>query len=105
MIGVDFPLRPEWIHDVHVLWQPEQPVSDLVQLALDRTMQELGGNETRRKSLTIILRYFVATEGRGQSRLTMAEDLWVAYSRAYPVSTMAPQSRDGASPSNLANAS
>ena len=31
MIGFDFPVKPEWIHDVHALWQPEQPIGDLVQ--------------------------------------------------------------------------
>jgi hypothetical protein len=78
MIGLDFPVKPEWIHDVHMLWQPEQPVGNLVQAALERTMQELGGEKTRRNSLSIILRYFVATEGGGQSRRTTAEDVWVA---------------------------
>ena len=90
MIGLDFPLNPEWIHAVHALWQPQQSVNALVQLALDRTMQELGGDEARRKSLTIILRYFVGTEGGGNSRTTLTQDVWVAYSRAYPPDVMAP---------------
>jgi hypothetical protein len=90
MIGLDFPVKPEWIHDVHALWQPVQPIRELVEAALAQTMQELGGEKTRRNSLTVILRYFVATEGGGQSRRTAEEDVWVAYSRAYPVSTMAP---------------
>ena len=90
MIGLDFPVKPEWIHDVHALWQPEQSVSELVEAALDHTMQELGGEKTRRNSLSIILRYFVAITGGGQSRRTAAQDVWVAYSRVYPHTTMAP---------------
>jgi hypothetical protein len=90
LIGLDFPVKPEWIHDVHHLWRPEQPVSDLMALALSRTIQEVAGRESRRKSLTVILRYFVATEGGGQSRCTASQDVWVAYSQAYPASTLAP---------------
>jgi hypothetical protein len=90
MIGLDFPVKPQWIHDVHSLWQPAQPIGELVEAALAHTMQELGGEKTRRNSLTVILRYFVATEGGGQSRRTAERDVWVAYSRAYPASTMAP---------------
>ncbi len=90
MIGLDFPVKPQWIHDVHALWQPAQPIGELVEAALAHTMQELGGEKTRRNSLTVILRYFVATEGGGQSRRTAERDVWVAYSRAYPASTMAP---------------
>ena len=90
MIGLDFPLKPQWIHDVHALWQPAQPIGKLVEAALANTMQELGGEKTRRNSLTVILRYYVATEGGGQSRRTAEEDVWVAYSQAYPASTMAP---------------
>lgn len=89
MIGLDFPVKPQWIHDVHALWQPAQPIGELVDAALAQTMQELGGEKTRRNSLTAILRYFVAIEGGGQSRRTAEEDVWVAYSRAYPASTMA----------------
>lgn len=90
MIGLDFPVKPEWVHDVHHLWQPEQPIGDLIQAALSQTMQELGGEKTRRNSLGIILRYFVTTEGGGNSRHTVAKDVWVSYSRVYPVTTMAP---------------
>lgn len=90
MIGLDFPVKPEWIHDIHMLWQPERPVSDLVQAALERTMHELGGEKTRRNSLSIILRLFVTTTGRGQSHRTAAQDVWADFSRTYPVSTMAP---------------
>ena len=90
MIGLDFPVKPEWIHDVHALWQPKQPIGDLVQAALAQTMQELGGEKTRRNSLTVILRYFVKTEGGGRSRRTAAGDAWVAYGRKYAASTLAP---------------
>jgi hypothetical protein len=90
MIGLDFPVKPEWIHDVHHLWRPNQPISELVQAALIHTMQELGGEKTRRNSLGIILRYFVETEGGGKSRRTVSQDVWVAYSLAYPVNMMAP---------------
>jgi hypothetical protein len=90
VIGLDFPVKPQWIHDIHALWQPEQSIRDLVQTAVTQTMQELGGEKTRRNSLTVILRYFVKTEGGGQSRRTATQDVWVAYSRRYPVSTLAP---------------
>ena len=90
MIGLDFPVKPQWIHDVHHLWRPAQPISELVQAALAQTMQELGGEKARRNSLTVILRYFVTTEGGGQSRRTATQDVWVAYARLYPASTMAP---------------
>jgi len=90
VIGLDFPVKPEWVHDVHALWQPHQPVSRLVQVAITQTMQELGGEKTRRNSLTVILRYFVKPQGGGQSRCTAAEDVWVAYSQRYAASTMAP---------------
>lgn len=90
MIGLDFPVKPEWIYAVHHLWQPEQPISQLVRAALDQTMPELGGEKTRRNSLGIILRYFVTTAGNSQSRRTASQDVWVAYSQAYPVEVMAP---------------
>ncbi len=90
MIGLDFPVKPEWIHDVHHLWRPAQPVSELVEAAISQTMQELGGEKTRRNSLTVILRYFVATAGHSQSRRTVSRDVWVAYARAYPASILAP---------------
>jgi hypothetical protein len=90
MIGFDFPLKPQWIHDVHVLWRPQQPVRELVQAALAQTMQELGGEKARRNTLTVILHYFVATEGSGQARRTMAQDAWAAYAQAHPAATLAP---------------
>jgi len=90
VIGLDFPVKPRWIHDVHNLWQPAQPIGELVQAALAQTMQELGGEKARRNSLTIILRYFVTTEGGGQSRRTASQDVWAAYARAYPAGILAP---------------
>ncbi len=90
MIGLDFPLKPQWIHDVHQLWQPNEPISDLVARVLAATMQELGGEKTRRNSLGILLRYYVTTTGGGQSRQTLGQDLWVTYSRKYTATTLAP---------------
>jgi hypothetical protein len=90
MIGLDFPIKPQWIHDVHHLWQPNQPVSELVDHALTSTMQELGGEKTRRNTLSIILRNHVTIEGGGKSRRTAAQDLWVAYSLKYAATTLAP---------------
>lgn len=90
MIGLDFPLKPEWIHDIHQLWQPNEPVSGLVTRALASSMHELGGEKTRRNSLSILLRCFVTTVGGGQSRHTTEQDLWVAYSRKFAASILAP---------------
>jgi hypothetical protein len=89
-IGLDFPLKPEWIHDVHQLWKPDESVSDLVARALPSTMQELGGEKTRRNSLSILLRNFVTIEGGGSSRHTVSQDVWVAYSKKFAVSTLTP---------------
>ena len=90
MIGLDFPIKPQWIHDVHALWQPNQPVSELVEQALVSTMQELGGEKTRRNTLSIILRNYITIEGGGNSRHTAAQDVWVVYSRKYAAITLAP---------------
>ena len=90
MIGMDFPIKPEWVYAVHHLWQPEQPISDLVQIALVETMQELGGEKTRRNSLSILLRNFVEMEGGGRSRQTLSRDPWVTFSRSNTISTMKP---------------
>lgn len=90
MIGLDFPLKPQWIHDVHQLWQPDEPISGLVARSLASTMQELGGEKTRRNSLGILLRYFVTTISGGQSRRTVAQDLWVSYSRKFTATDLAP---------------
>jgi hypothetical protein len=90
MIGFDFPLRPSWIHDVHLLWEPELPVSELIARALIQTMRELGGEKTRRNTLSNLIHYFVRTEGGGSQRRTVRQDALVAYSRLHPVGVMAP---------------
>lgn len=90
MIGLDFPVKPEWIHAVHQLWQPNQLIVDLMALGKSNAMPEIAGEEARRKRLTIILRYFVDTEGNGNARVTLPDDVWVMYSRAYPSTVMAP---------------
>lgn len=90
MIGLDFPVKPEWVYDVLHLWQPNQPVSDLIQSALAQTMQELGGEKTRRNSLSIILRNFVTIEGGGNSRHTVNQDVWVTFSQRYSVGMIFP---------------
>ena len=90
MIGLDFPVKPAWIHDVLRLWQPDQPISDLVNAALAQTMTELGGEKTRRNSLTVILRYFVPTVGGGQTRRTTQSNLWAAYAAVHAAGTLAP---------------
>lgn len=90
MIGLDFPLKPQWIHAVHQLWQPDEPISALVARALASSMPELGGEKTRRNSLGILFRYFVTTTGGGQSRRTLGQDLWVSSSRKYTATTLAP---------------
>jgi hypothetical protein len=88
MIGFDFPLRPSWIHDVHLLWEPNLPVSDLVSRALRQTLQELGGEKTRRNTLSNLIHYFVRIEGKGNQRRTAEQDVLVAYSCAYPVEAL-----------------
>jgi len=90
MIGLDFPVKPAWIHDVLRLWQPDQPISDLVQSALRQTMTELGGEKTRRNSLTVILRYFVPTVGGGQTRRATQSNVWAAYATAHDPEALAP---------------
>lgn len=90
MIGLDFPIKPQWIHDIHALWQPNQPISELVEQVLGSTMQELGGEKTRRNTLSIILRNYVTIEGRGNSRHTASQDVWVTYSRKYTATSLTP---------------
>jgi hypothetical protein len=90
MIGLDFPVKPAWIHDVLRLWQPDQPIGGLVNAALAQTMSELGGEKTRRNSLTVILRYFVPTVGGGQTRRTTHENVWAAYAATFSPEALAP---------------
>ncbi len=90
MIGLDFPVKPEWIHDVHQLWLPNESISGLISRSLASTMQELGGEKTRKNSLSILLRHYVTTEGSGSARHTLDHDIWVTYSQKYAASTLAP---------------
>ena len=34
MIGFDFPIRPEWVHDVHLMIEPNMLISELTPVAL-----------------------------------------------------------------------
>jgi len=90
MIGLDFPVKPAWIHNVLRLWQPDQPIGGLVNAALAQAMGELGGEKTRRNSLTVILRYFVPTVGGGQTRRTTQNNVWAAYAAAHSPEALAP---------------
>jgi hypothetical protein len=89
MIGLDFPIKPEWVHAVHDLWRPEQPVQELIQESLVKAIPELGGEKTRRNSLSIILRNFVTIDG-GSRGHTATQDVWASYSQIYTISMMAP---------------
>jgi hypothetical protein len=53
-------------------------------------MQELGGEKTRRNTLSIILRIFVETEGSRNIRQTLARDLWPEYAQQFTTSSMLP---------------
>jgi len=53
-------------------------------------MPELGGEKTRRNSLTIILRYFVPTVGGGPSRRAESRNVWAAFARVHSAEAMAP---------------
>lgn len=90
MIGMDFPVKPEWIQAVLALWQPNQPISELVNTALAQTMLELGGEKTRRNSLTIILRCFVPTTGSGQHRRTLGQNAWAVNAQRYALTSLGP---------------
>jgi hypothetical protein len=90
VIGVDFPVKPTWIQQVLALWRPHQPIGELVDASLHAAMPELGGEKTRRNSLTIILRCFVPTEGGGQIRRTTKWNVWAAYAAAYSEQVLAP---------------
>lgn len=90
MIGLDFPVRPDWIHDVLRLWQPGESLSTFKEKCINQTMQELGGEKTRRNTFAIIARLFLNTEGNGNSRKLAQRDIWVSLSREFPVTTMSP---------------
>ena len=92
MIGFDFPIRPEWVHDVHLLCEPEMLVDELVSRVLAATMQELGGRKTRKNTLGNIIRYLVRTEGHPSTRsrrLATCDALTIA-SKSYPVEIVKP---------------
>lgn len=91
MIGLDFPLKPEWIHSVLRLWKPHQPIAELIENSLDQAMPDLTGEKTRRNSLSILLRMFVPTQpGNSQTRCTTEHNVWAAFSGYYPPETLAP---------------
>ena len=88
MIGLDFPLKPEWIYEVNQLWEPKQLISALVNKGITQTMQELGGEKTRRNTLSIILRIFVESEGGGNNRQTVDHDIWPSYSKLLSINSI-----------------
>jgi len=88
MIGLDFPLKPEWIQVVLKRWEPEQPITRLIERSLAEAMPELSGEKTRRNSLSILLRMFVPTAAN--SRMTAAQNIWASYSALQSLQTLAP---------------
>lgn len=92
MIGFDFPIRPEWVHDIHQLCQPDRLVDDFIKQAIQTTMLELGGEKTRRNTLGNIIRYLVRTEGApsSRSRKLAADDALAAASQQWPVTSVKP---------------
>jgi hypothetical protein len=83
MIGFDKPVRPEWIHAVGLAWKPQQPVSELIDVVDDVASAQFRGSETRKKIATIILRYFVETEGGGPDRTTRDRDLFASAANCF----------------------
>jgi hypothetical protein len=90
MIGLDFPIKPEWIHAVLNLWQPDQLLEELVSAALKQAMPDVEGDKSRRNSLSIILRLFVSTEGNNRGRKTTDSNAWAACSKTLSPTTLAP---------------
>jgi len=91
MIGLDFPLKPEWIHAVLNLWKPNQSVAELIDSSLSQAMPELIGEKTRRNSLSILLRMFVPMQpGNSRSRCTTEQNVWAVYSSRLSPDTLAP---------------
>jgi len=92
MIGFDFPIKPEWVYDIHQLCRPEMLVDDLIGQALQTTMRELGGEKTRRNTLGNIIRYLIRTEGApsSRSRKLAQADALVAAAQQGPVTTIQP---------------
>lgn len=46
MIGLDFPIRPEWIHDVLQLWQPGESLPSFKLPAYFSAQRETGTAES-----------------------------------------------------------
>jgi len=92
MIGFDFPIQPEWVHDIHQLCQPDMLVDDLIGQALQTTMRELGGVKTRRNTLGNIIRYLIRTEGApsSRSRKLAKVDALAAAAQQLPVAVVQP---------------
>lgn len=92
MIGFDFPIRPEWVHDTHQLCQPGMLVDELIPEVIQATMRELGGEKTRRNTLGNIIRYLVRTEGALSSRTRKLADVdaLVKASKQWPISSVQP---------------
>jgi hypothetical protein len=90
MIGLDFPLKPEWIYETNQLWEPKQSIPDLVNKGITQTMQELGGEKTRRNTLSIILRIFFESEGSRNNRQTVDHDIWPSYSKIFSTNSILP---------------
>lgn len=91
MIGLDFPLKPEWIHAVLCLWKPNQPIVELIDSSLSQAMPELSGEKTRRNSLSILLRMFVPMQsGNSRSRSTTQQNVWAVYASLFSPNTLAP---------------
>lgn len=92
MIGFDFPVRPEWVYDVHQLCQPGMLVDDLIGQVIQTTMRELGGEKTRRNTLGNIIRYLIRTEGApsSRSRKLAKTDALVATAQQWPMTTIKP---------------
>jgi hypothetical protein len=92
MIGFDFPIKPEWAHDVHQLCAPGMLVDDLIRQALQSSLQELGGEKTKRNTLGNILRYLIRTEGAPSSRARKLAkvDVLVTAAQQWPVTTIKP---------------
>lgn len=91
MIGLDFPIKPEWIYAVLNMWKPHIPITNLIDSAVSEAMPELRGDKTRRNSLSIIIRMFVpTTQGNSKSRETTSQNAWVDFAKNYSALSLAP---------------
>jgi hypothetical protein len=84
MIGYDRPLHPEWIQEVHKIWQPNMPISAFNE-PFKQIAWQVEGLEAKRKARTNLIRYFVAFQGNGNARKTMDKDLFVELSATFPL--------------------